>query len=61
MLSEADRPLAASELEYASRLFERRSRQVLSNDRYSKRCQSILEKITARSEPDAYPLLLGQY
>jgi hypothetical protein len=60
MLSETDRPLAAEELEYATPTFERLSRQVWPNDRYSKRCQSIVEKISARSEHHAYPLLLGQ-
>jgi hypothetical protein len=61
MLSESDSPLAAHELEYTSPLFERLCKQDWSNDRYSSRSQSILHKINARSEHDAYPLLLGQY
>jgi hypothetical protein len=44
MLSETDRPLAAEELDYASSSFEKLSRQVWPNDRYSNRCQSILNK-----------------
>jgi hypothetical protein len=60
MLSETDRPLAADELEYAAPTFERLSRQVWPNDRYSKRCQSIVNKISARSEHHAYPMPLGQ-
>jgi hypothetical protein len=60
MLSETDRPLAAEELEYAAPTFERLSRQVWPNDRYSKRCQSIVNKISARSEHHAYPMPLGQ-
>ncbi len=61
MLSESDSPMAANELEYTAPFFERLRGQVWSNDRYSKRCQSILYKIKARSDNDAYPLLLGQY
>ena len=61
MLSDTDHPIAADELEYASSLFERLSHQVWSGDRYSNRCQSILYRFSARSEHDAYPLLLGEY
>jgi hypothetical protein len=61
MLSETDHPLATDELGYAAPSFEKLSRQDWSNDRYSNRCQSILDNIMVRSENDAYPLLLGQY
>lgn len=59
MLSEIDRSLAAEEVVYAAPTLEKLSRQVWSTDRYSKRCQSIVDKISARSEHHAYPLLLG--
>jgi hypothetical protein len=61
MLSESDSSIALEELEYTVPLSDGLRKQDWSDDRFSNRRQSILQKINARSEHHAYPLLLGQY